>query len=211
MRVIPLSKVPATSRRFYDFGILSEVLGPIPEASFIFVSGSPGAGKSTLIAQALSAYTRDGKYAVYASLEEEERNIKARFDRLKLATEHIHVVDSTNIHEVLAFCEKNAIRCLFIDSIDCMHDESNAADLLQKKNVAMAIRNWTKKNKAICICISQVNKNDTLSGLKAVEHISDCNMEIDVDGENRSIQARKCRFGPAGIIHAYSMTPEGLR
>ena len=62
------------------------------------------------------------------------------------------------------------------------------------------------------IIIGQMNKNDELAGLRALEHLVDTVliMEGDSQDELRSLYASKNRFGSTGEMGFFSMTEKGL-
>ena len=78
--------------------------GGIMPGSLILLSGEPGIGKSTIVAQVAEAVA-GGDPVIYISGEESAGQIKGRFDRLHIDYKKIKFVSEINIERILASVE----------------------------------------------------------------------------------------------------------
>jgi DNA repair protein RadA/Sms len=85
--------------------------GGIVPGSLILLSGEPGIGKSTIVAQIANAVANlpslarrglGGGVVFYASGEESVSQVKARFKRLKCGGENIKFIPETNVEKIIA-------------------------------------------------------------------------------------------------------------
>ncbi len=75
---------------------LDRVLGGgLVKGSLVLLGGEPGIGKSTLLLQ-ICEYLGEDKTIIYVSGEESQRQIKLRADRLRVFTENLYLLTSTD-------------------------------------------------------------------------------------------------------------------
>ncbi len=92
----------ASLRMKTNIGEVDRVLGGgIVPGSLILLSGEPGIGKSTIVAQIADAAAKNST-VFYASGEESFNQVKSRFDRLKCGGKNIKFISETNVEKIIA-------------------------------------------------------------------------------------------------------------
>lgn len=204
-----------------NIGEFNRVMGGgIVRDSITIVTAKPGAGKSTLLLQVAQDVASKGLKVLYASGEESESQIKNRADRIlgELDT-NIWVVSDTSMDNVLASIREVDADLIIVDSIQTFtldeHLPSRAGSPTQTMECANELLRIAKdsvKPRAVLL-VGQMNKNEEIAGLRALEHLVDA--VLIIDGENgeelRGITASKNRFGSTGETSFFSMTEDGMK
>ena len=101
---------------------LDRVLGGgIVPGSLTLISGEPGIGKSTLIAQMAGRVADSFGPVLYVSGEESGEQVKLRADRvLGKISDSLYIYPETNMENIMATCEELKPCFLIIDSIQTM-------------------------------------------------------------------------------------------
>ncbi len=193
--------------------------GGIVKDSVSIIAAKPGAGKSTLLLQVAQDIASQGKKVLYASGEESDSQIKSRAGRiLKNISENIWILADNSMDAVLHQVDVIDPELIIIDSIQTFTLEeqmpSRAGSPTQTMECANAMVRIAK-NKAkprAVIFVGQMNKNEEMAGLRALEHLVDTVLIIegDSDEELRELQSSKNRFGSTGEMGFFTMTEEGL-
>lgn len=193
--------------------------GGIVRDSVSILSSPPGGGKSTLALKIANNTAKQGFHVLYASGEESAGQIKNRADRiLEGIEENIWIVSTTSMNSVLSEVQKVDADIIIVDSIQTFALEefypSRAGNPTQTMECAGELVHIAKgggKPRAVII-IGQMNKNDELAGLRALEHLVDTVLIMDGDSQDelRSVIATKNRFGSTGEMGFFSMTEKGL-
>ncbi|MCQ4725362.1 DNA repair protein RadA [Anaerotignum faecicola] len=193
--------------------------GGIVRDSVTIISSPPGVGKSTLSLAVCNDIADKGFKVLYASGEESESQIKGRADRiLDNINENIYIISDTCLDNVLTAAEEIKTDLIVVDSIQTFALNaflpSRAGNPTQTMECAGELVRLAKgggKSTAVII-IGQMNKNDELAGLRALEHLADTVLILDGDNDEelRSIVATKNRFGSTGEMGFFSMTEKGL-
>ena len=193
--------------------------GGIVKDSVSIIAAKPGAGKSTLLLQVAQDIASQGKKVLYASGEESDSQIKSRAGRiLKNISENIWILADNSMDAVLHQVDVIDPELIIIDSIQTftLEDQmpSRAGSPTQTMECANAMVRIAK-NKAkprAVIFVGQMNKNEEMAGLRALEHLVDTVLIIegDSDEELRELQSSKNRFGSTGEMGFFTMTEEGL-
>lgn len=193
--------------------------GGLVNDSMTILAGCPGVGKSTVLLRIAEALLALGKTVVYASGEESASQLKARADRLKL--EHIdelYVSDTTCMNDVLALINQVDADIIIADSINTFtlteHLPSRAGSPTQTLECASALQEIAKRShkpRAV-IMIGQVNKEDELIGMRALEHMVDTVLMLEGDSNDtfRILYTSKNRFGDTGETGFFQMTDHGM-
>lgn len=198
------------------------------------VTGDPGAGKSTLMADLADRLTGRGIKAVYVSGEESLYQVRRVVKRLGLkngfipaydteAQSIIEQVERLKAAEAHKPARKRAKIMVIVDSLQClrfrreegqrgrpMSDEKQALQALELLT-AYAKNNWLP-----LFIIGHVNKKGEFAGKQTIKHIVDCHLHLSVDVdpdtgmEERILEMKKNRFGPTGVYYAAEMTAKGL-
>lgn len=193
--------------------------GGIVRDSVSIITSPPGGGKSTLALAIANDIASQGRKAVYASGEESDSQIKSRADRiLDNISENIWIIANASMDRTLAAVTEIDADLVIIDSIQTFSLEellpSRAGSPTQTMECAAALVQAAKggSRKRAVIMIGQMNKNDEIAGLRALEHLVDAVFIIDGDRENdmRTIVSSKNRFGSTGEMGFFSMTEKGL-
>lgn len=193
--------------------------GGIVKDSVSIITAKPGAGKSTLLLQVAQDIASQGMKVLYASGEESDSQIKSRAKRiLKEISDNIWILADNSMDAVLDQIEEIEPELIIIDSIQTFTLEeqlpSRAGSPTQTMECANAMVRIAK-NKArprAVIFVGQMNKNEEMAGLRALEHLVDTVLVIegDSDEELRELQTSKNRFGSTGEMGFFTMTEEGL-
>lgn len=196
---------------------LDRVLGGgIVPGSLTLISGEPGIGKSTLIAQAAGMIA--GKYGnvLYVSGEESEEQVKLRADRvLGEISDSLYIYPETNIENIMAACEEIKPCFLIIDSIQTMFSasaDSVAGSLTQIRECSGQLIRYAKNNDVPVFIVAHVTKSGDLAGPKTMEHMVDTVLSFsgERDRDLRIVRSFKNRFGTTDEIGAFRMTADGM-
>ena len=189
--------------------------GGIVPGSLVLIGGSPGIGKSTLVAQVADKLSASGMKVLYISGEESERQIKMRGERLGLNAENLFLLPETNLEAILAETDKMKPDIIIVDSIQTVFSpniESAPGSVSQVREVAGQFMIFAKQTATPVFLIGHVTKEGSIAGPKALEHIVDTVLYFEGDRHHnhRIIRATKNRFGAANEIGVFEMTGEGL-
>ncbi|MBQ9272816.1 MAG: DNA repair protein RadA [Mogibacterium sp.] len=196
---------------------LDRVLGGgIVPGSLTLISGEPGIGKSTLIAQAAGRIADRYGTVLYVSGEESEEQVKLRADRvLGAISDSLYIYPETNIENIMAACDEMKPGFLIIDSIQTMYSasaESVAGSLTQIRECSGQLIRYAKNNNVPVFIVAHVTKSGDLAGPKTMEHMVDCVLSFsgERDRDLRILRSFKNRFGTTDEIGAFRMTAEGM-
>jgi len=199
--------------------------GGIVPGSLILLSGEPGIGKSTIVAQiafAISKLPLLTKEAaakgsvIYASGEESASQIKGRLQRLNCLGKNIFFISETNAEKIIASAEGIKPALLIIDSIQTVYSgsvESEAGSVAQIRASAVKFLELAKQKNISVILIGHVTKDGSLAGPKTLEHIVDTVIYLETENLHnyRILRATKNRFGSVNEIGVFEMTGEGFK
>lgn len=213
-------KSSKSDRIITDIGEFNRVMGGgIVKDSITILSAKPGAGKSTLLLQVAGDVSSKGLKILYASGEESESQIKSRADRILGELNHeIWIMADTSMDNVLASIDEVDADLIIVDSIQTFtldeHLPSRAGSPTQTMECAnelLRVAKDSQRPRAVLL-IGQMNKNEEIAGLRALEHLVDT--VLIIDGENgeelRGITASKNRFGSTGETSFFSMNEDGM-
>ncbi|MDD3225338.1 MAG: DNA repair protein RadA [Clostridium sp.] len=193
--------------------------GGIVKDSMTIITSPPGGGKSTLTLTIANDVASKGYKVLYASGEESESQIKSRANRIiKNIDKNIWILSDTSMNNVLSAVNDVNADLIIIDSIQTFAlDEflpSRAGNPTQTMECANELLKMAKNSsrKRAVIIIGQMNKNDEIAGLRALEHLVDTVLVIEGENEEelRAILATKNRFGSTGETGFFSMTERGM-
>ena len=91
--------------------------GGLVLASAILVGGDPGIGKSTLLLQAATCFSKAGINTLYISGEEASTQIKMRASRLGIRESKLKVGSETNLRNILTTISSIDCKLVILDSI----------------------------------------------------------------------------------------------
>ncbi|MBR2540134.1 MAG: DNA repair protein RadA [Mogibacterium sp.] len=216
---VRLGSVGTSDYARMDSGIgeLNRVLGGgIVLGSLTLISGEPGIGKSTIIAQAANRIANTYGKVLYVSGEESEEQVKLRADRVCSGiSDDLFIYPETNLENILAVCDEIKPCFLIIDSIQTMYSaevDSVAGSVTQIRACSNLLIKFAKTNNVPVFIIAHVTKSGELAGPKTIEHMVDCvlNFTGERDRDLRILRSFKNRFGTTDEIGAFRMTSEGM-
>jgi len=192
------------------------------------VTGGAGAGKSTLMQDLFDKLTGHGYTGLYITGEESLYQLRRVAKRLRLRNGFL-VDHNAEAQSIIERCErlrkKFPRRKLFlcVDSLQCIRlrkEEGRKGRPLSDEKQSLVglqlLTEYAKNNWIPIFIIGHVNKKGDFAGRQTIKHIVDCHLhlslDIDVDTgmEERVLEMKKNRFGPAGVYFAAEMTERGL-
>lgn len=220
--VIPpeLDRTVKTGIDFLDDAFGGE--GMTPSSSVLF-TGTPGAGKTTLMLQLASMITKQGHVALYNTNEEAATQVKKVCRRLQLGG--FYVGDDRFVEKVLEHAEfikkmpENKGKQVFIigDSLQTLNDGKyrEGTNSMTQVRVTEMFTEWCKRTFGISILIGQVTKSGEFAGKQQVKHTVDIHAHLFIDEEKKSetygeriFEVQKNRFGCNGKTYILDMDGE---
>ena len=199
-----------------NIGEVDRVLGGgIVPGSLILLSGEPGIGKSTIVAQIADAIGKNSN-VVYVSGEESAAQIKNRLERLKCQTENIKFISETNAEKIISAVAEIKPALLIVDSIQTVYVsavDSESGSVAQIRAATVNFLEIAKQKNIAVILIGHITKDGSVAGPKSLEHIVDTviYLETDTSQNFRLLRAAKNRFGAVNEIGVFEMTEEGFK
>lgn len=218
-----LEKTYSTGMDFIDDAFGGE--GMTPSTACLF-TGTPGAGKTTLMMQLANAITKSGNTAIFNTAEESLFQVRKVAKRLRLKHGFIcgseRMVD-TVIENAKKVQMNNPGKQMFIicDSLQTLDDGKYANGTVNSMTQVRCLEKlcqYAKDTYAIVIVIGQVNKNGDLAGKQVLKHMIDAHCHLYVDTDRRSdtygeriFEVQKNRFGCSGIEYVLDMSQRGFK
>ncbi len=184
--------------------------GFTPSQALLF-TGTPGAGKTTLMLKLADSLTKQGAVVVFNTAEESLYQVKLVVERLKLKS-GFAVGQETHVPTLLQKCE--ALRAqhpgkpffLIVDSLQTLDDGKYAGATNSKtpERALSMVTDWCKEHYTNAVVIGQVTKGGKFAGNNALKHLVDGMLEMSVEEKDedlagcRVLRASKNRFGSAG-------------
>jgi DNA repair protein RadA/Sms len=209
----PAKKIPT------NFQEIDNVLnGGLVEGAVYLLSGDPGIGKSTLLAQiAKSIQTPEG-FIFYVSGEESTEQVVQRFNRLEIKNKNIGLIFENNVDVILNAMEKSNMipSVIFIDSVQTLKIDSidsSPGSILQVRESTRKMVEYAKKMNIPIVLVGHVNKEGAIAGPKVLEHMVDCVLQMELEGGSglRLLKVTKNRYGPTDEVILFEITQKGLK
>lgn len=197
--------------------------GLVP-SSVMMLTGTPGAGKTTMLLQLANAITKAGHVCLYNTGEESLHQVKMVAERLNLR-EGFYVGQDTVVTELLAHADAlrkaNPNKQVFIlqDSLQTLNDGKwgEATNSVTPMRCAEMLTDWAKATYGIVIFIGQVNKDGEFQGKNGILHAVDVRGSIYIDQKKNSetygeriFEVTKNRFGCSGRAYILGIRRDGL-
>lgn len=216
--IIDLSSIKATSLERLKTGIseIDRVLGGgLVPGSLVLLSGEPGIGKSTLVAQISDAVGKNYE-TIYVSGEESAAQVKSRLTRLECDLKNIKFISETNIEKIFSTAAKIKPDILIIDSIQTVYSSlipSEAGNISQIRAAAVKFLELAKTNDISVFLIGHITKDGQVAGPKSLEHIVDTVLYLESETNNNYclLRATKNRFGSLNELGVLEMTGLGFK
>ncbi len=205
----------AEERKQSGISELDRVLGGgLVPGSVILLGGDPGIGKSTLVLQALAAWSGE-RPGLYVSGEESPQQVKMRAARLGLAEAAILVLAETNTEAVLSQIEQVEPGVVAIDSIQTIWSDqipSAPGSVGQVRESAARFVELGKRKHVPVLLVGHVTKEGAIAGPRVLEHMVDTVLYFEGDRGHpfRILRAVKNRFGSTNEIGVFEMKDSGL-
>jgi DNA repair protein RadA/Sms len=216
--VIDLSAIKASTlaRLKTNIDEIDRVLGGgLVPGSLVLLSGEPGIGKSTLVAQIASAAGKD-RSTVYVSGEESAAQIKSRLDRLNCGLDNLKFISETNVEKIFSSALNIKPDILIIDSIQTVYSAlipAEAGSISQIRAAAVRFLELAKENDIAVFLIGHITKDGSVAGPKSLEHIVDTVLYLENENNNNYclLRATKNRFGSVNELGVLEMTGAGFK
>lgn len=221
-------QVPETLRNRKKVGIswFDDALGGegfVP-SSVMMLTGTPGAGKTTMLLQLADAITKAGHVCLYNTGEESLYQVKMVTERLGLRN-GFFVGQDVLVTDLLAHADElrkqNPGKQVFIlqDSLQTLDDGKygGATNSMTTVRCVEALTDWAKETHGIVVFIGQVTKGGDFAGKQTILHAIDVRGRIFIDDQKKSetygeriFEVSKNRFGCSGRAYVLGMSKTGL-
>ena len=193
-------------------------------SSVMMLTGTPGAGKTTMLLQLANSITKAGHVCLYNTGEESLYQVKMVVERLGLK-EGFYVGQDTMITDLLAHADSlrkaNPGKQVFIlqDSLQTLDDGKwkDGTNSMTALRCAEMLTDWAKSTYGVVIFIGQVNKDGEFQGKNGIKHAIDIHGHMYIDKQKKSetygeriFEVTKNRFGCSGRAYILGMKREGL-
>jgi len=217
-----LEKTVSVNIPFLDDAMGGE--GFTPSSCMLF-TGTPGAGKTTLMLQMADAITGSGNVCLFNTAEESPYQIRKVTKRLK-SKHGFYIGQDTLVKNIIkhakALQKKHKGKQVFIicDSLQTLDDGKYAHGATNSMTAVRAttmLADFCKETFAVCVIIGQVNKDGQFAGKQMVKHAVDIHAHISIDESKKSetyglrlFDVSKNRFGCNGRTYACDMRATGI-
>jgi DNA repair protein RadA/Sms len=211
---VDLSRTERISTGIAEF---DRVLGAgVVRGSVVLIGGAPGAGKSTILLQALGDAAGRNIPVLYVSGEESPRQIAERAQRLQMSGRKIKILAETSVEIICEVLDREKPKIVVIDSIQVVHcqsSESAPGSISQVRESASMLTQYAKSSNISIFMVGHVTKDQSLAGPMTLSHIVDAQVVLSAtdDARFRILRADKNRFGSVGELGFFAMTNTGLK
>ncbi len=194
--------------------------GGLTHGALGLLSGEPGIGKSTLVAQIAGRITTHNpppttNPVLYISGEESAPQLAGRFTRLGLAGARVNFLEAFPVETIVATIEKEKPALAIIDSVQTLVSselDSSAGTPAMVRYATSLLLDLAKRTGIPILLIGQVTKDGAIAGPKTLEHLVDAVVSLEGDPVHayRLLRCTKNRFGSADEVGVFEMTAAGL-
>lgn len=197
--------------------------GMVP-SSVMMLTGTPGAGKTTMLLQLANSITGAGHVCLYNTGEESLYQVKMVAERLNLRNGFV-VGQDMAVEDLLGHADQlrkaNPNKQVFVlqDSLQTLDDGKwkDGTNSMTAVRCVEMLTDWSKSNYGMVIFIGQVTKSGEFAGKQTILHAVDVRGQLYIDQEKRSetygeriFEVTKNRFGTSGKSYILGMNRNGL-
>ena len=195
--------------------------GYTPSAVTLF-TGSPGAGKTTMLLCMADGFTKNGCNVLFNTAEESLYQTAMVTKRLGLR-HGFHAGSSHQMSEILAEAKKmrqaepTKQLVLIVDSLQCIEDNDGSTSSRGQINALQDFTDFCKEHQAIGIMINQVGKSGNFTGSNKLKHMVDSHIHLSIEEKDedfkgcRILECRKNRFGGSSSAVILKLGKYGFR
>lgn len=200
--------------------------GFTPSAVTLF-TGTPGAGKTTLMLTLADSMTGNGASVLFNTAEESLYQTAMTAQRLRLS-HGFQAGNSADISEIIENAKKMQKAAqkagkqfvLIIDSLQCLDDGKYSSGTITNGTAIRCLQEITdfcKETGSIGLVINQVNKSGKMSGSNKLKHMVDSHMHLSIEEKDedfkgcRILETQKNRFGGCGHMYYLALRKTGFR
>lgn len=176
--------------------------------SAITITGTPGAGKSSLLCQVAQMLTTQGKRSAIASGE--ESHIQIAYTCKRLGVTDVDVAHIKDVEEIAA--AMHSYDFMVVDSFQALRSNKNMKKREFNQYAQDLLLSTAKETGCVLVFVLHITVTGLPKGGTDVIHAVDVNMRITVDKEDNSmrlIDVYKNRFGDTKT-HIALMSPNGF-
>ena len=193
-------------------------------SSVVLFTGTPGAGKTTMMLELADRLTKSGAAVLFNTAEESLHQLRITTQRLGLQSGFIAGQDM-QVTKLLAHAdeirEKNPGKPFFmiIDSLQTLDDgyfDSGRITSATAERSLQQITDYCKEHYVNAIVIGQVTKSGVMSGSNKLKHMVDVKMSLDVERKDeqllgcRILEVEKNRTGSSGGVFFLALRQDGF-
>lgn len=189
--------------------------GGLLKGQVILITGNPGIGKSTLLLQVASEYTKYGE-VIYISGEESPSQVKNRGERLKIKSNSLFLMSETDISKIYEYLIVKKPKVVVVDSIQTLYNsiiDSIPGTPTQIRECTLKIIELAKKYNISFFIVGHITKDGKVAGPKLLEHMVDS--VFNFEGEQglfyRILRSTKNRFGSTNELAVFNMEEDGMK
>lgn len=210
---VSLMETPRILTHLREFDQL--IGGGIVPGSLTLVGGDPGIGKSTLMLQLAHSLVKQGLTVLYVCGEESIEQTTLRAKRLGVDSDHLLLLNETNVSYIKTQVEQLAPDILIVDSIQIVYKgeiSSAPGSVSQVREAATEFMHIAKSRSIATFLIGHVTKAGEIAGPRVLEHLVDTVLYFEGEKQHdyRMIRVVKNRFGPTDEIAVFQMQSKGL-
>ena len=217
-----LERTVKTGLKWFDEAVGGEGMTP---STAMMLTGTPGAGKTTMCLQLADAITAGGNICLFNTGEESLFQVRKVAKRLNMKHGFVAGQDIL-VENVLAHADelrkKNPNRQVFLllDSLQTLDDgkykDGHTNSMTQVRSIEM-ITSWCKETFGIALVIGQVTKGGDFAGKQQIKHTVDAHGHLFIDEQKNSetygerlFEIQKNRFGCSGKTFILGIGQQGL-
>ncbi len=189
--------------------------GGFVAGSAIYLTGTPGAGKTTL-SVVIQRLLENCKTSLY-SREMTNGDVMMQMQRYKIKHHNAYIIDKEmcgSINEYIKELDELMPSVVILDSIQIVlkEDFPDSPPEQAAYNLIQSLIAWAKRNNAVIIVIGHVNKDGSFEGKNTVIHLFDAHLEMiyNKDKGIRTLSWAKNRKGPVEEVLYYIFGQESI-